>query len=369
MRAAALIVLLGSWPAVASADAGADSGRLGSVAATCTERWPEGKPRPKLEERFPEKGTSGWAATLEVVVEHGKGETVLPNGFRIELESDAARALERAGFALPDPEGGAGPSIEVVASGESAKSTVKVPVVALPPKPGRNVMELPPLPIAIARASGEIVTLCTAPHSIVVEDPIANTPDAKPKDNPPPRPQPEVWTAAQQVALAALIALVVGALLAWVIGRWRARPKPAAPPPPPRPPWEVAIEELGDLRARELIKNERFTEHYDLVSHIVRKYCGDRYGFDGLESTTREMMSVLRRVVPAIPVLAEIEESLRHADLVKFARLTPTGDECKEALGRAEEIVRRTVPLMTEPPPLPPASRTEPRAGEGAGAR
>lgn len=126
------------------------------------------------------------------------------------------------------------------------------------------------------------------------------------------------------------------------------------------------MEELGDLRARELIQSERFSEHYDLVSHILRKYCGDRYGFDGLESTTREMMSVLRRVIPPITVLAEIEESLRHADLVKFARLTPTADECKEALERAEGIVRRTVPLLTEPPPLPPVGPTDPRTGDGA---
>ncbi|MBK9000504.1 MAG: hypothetical protein IPM35_32695 [Myxococcales bacterium] len=368
MRARRLLWALCAWSSHALADAG--TGAPERVTATCIERWPEGKPRPKLEERFPEKGTSGWAATLEVVVEHGKGETVLPNGFRIELESDAARALERAGFAIPDADGGAGPSIQVTPSGDTAKSTVKVPVVALPPKPGRSVLELPPLPIAIARASGEVVTLCTAPHSIVIDDPIASTPDAQPKDNPPPRPEREVWTAAKQVTLAALVALLVGALVAWLIGRWRARPKPVPPPPPPRPPWEVAFEELGDLRARELIKNERYAEHYARVSHIVRKYCGDRYGFDGLESTTREMMSVLRRVVPPIVVLPEIEASLRHADLVKFARLTPSAEECEEALARAEQIVRRTVPLITEPPLPPPGAAPPPppaaQPGQGA---
>jgi len=370
VRARRLLWLAGAWSAPALADAGAsDAGPeagLGRVTATCVERWPEGKPRPKMQERFPERGTSGWAAMLEVVVEHGKGESVLPHGFRIELDSDAARALEGAGFALPDVDGGAGPTLAVATAGDAAKSTLKIPVVALPPKPGRNVLELPPLPIAIARASGEIVTLCTAPHSIVVEDPIASTPNAEPKDNPPARPQREVWTAAKQVALASLIALLVGALVAWLIGRWRARPKPLPPPPPPRPPWEVALEELGDLRARELIKNERYSEHYAKVSHIVRKYCGDRYGFDGLESTTREMMSVLKRVVPSIPVLAEIEASLRHADLVKFARLTPTGEECSEALERAEQIVRRTVPLITEPPAPPPGNVPPPEVREGA---
>jgi hypothetical protein len=343
-------------------DAGADAEARGRVTSTCTERVPENKPRPALSETFPDRGTSGWAATLEVEVEHGKGESVLPSGFHLQLDGDAARALERAGFALPDPDGGAGPSVESKIDGERAKSTVRIPVVLLPDKPGRNTLELPPLPIAIARASGELITVCTAPHRILVEDPIASTPDAKPKDNPPPRPQREVWTAAKQVALATLIALVVGAIVAWLLGRWLRRPKPVPPPPPPRPPWEIALEELFDLRAAELVKNQRYVEHFDRVSYIVRKYCGDRYGFDGLESTTREMLSVLRRVVPPIAVLDEIEHFLRRADLVKFARLTPTGDECNEALERAETIVRRTIPWTMDPMPVPDATPPGPPA-------
>jgi hypothetical protein len=136
------------------------------------------------------------------------------------------------------------------------------------------------------------------------------------------------------------------------------------PPPPPRPPWEVAIEDLLDVRHAELVQNGRHVEHYDRVSYIVRRYCGDRYGFDGLESTTREMLSVLRRVVPPIPVLDEIERFLRHADLVKFARLTPTTEECNQALERGEEIVRRTVPFVTGPMPPPPSAAVPPAPPE-----
>jgi hypothetical protein len=332
------------------------------VTGTCTERIPEGKERPKMQEKFPDKGLTGYALTLELVVEHGKGETVLPSGFRVQLDSDANKALGRAGFALPDPDGGAGPSIELSPNGDQVKSTVKIPVVALPPKPGRSELELPPLPVAIARASGELITLCTTPHKITVEDPIANTPDPMPRENPPPRPQRELWNTAKQVAIASLIALVVGALVAWLIGRWRRRPKAVPPPPPPRPPWEVALEELNDLRQAELVKSERYVEHFDRVSHIVRKYCGDRYGFDGLESTTREMVGILRRVVPPISVLDSIEKFLREADLVKFAKLTPQADECTSALESAEQIVTKTIPYRPPPPPADaPVDATPPK--------
>lgn len=359
MRALAVLLLVLLTSGVArAADAGA------SVSG-CVEHVPPGKPRPELTEKFPDKGLAGHAAVLEVVVEHGKGESVLPHGLRLQLGGDEAKQLEAAKFALPDADGGAGPTLDVEEQGDRARTTVRLPVVPLPDAPGLQQMTLPPLPIAISRASGELVTVCTKPHPISVDEPIADTPDAKPKHNPPARRQLEEWTTLKHVTYAALIALLVGALVAWLVGRWMRRPKPAAPPPPPRPPWEVAIEELEDVRRAELVQNERFVEHFDRVSHIVRQYCGDRYGFDGLESTTREMLSVLRRVVPPIPVLDVIEAFLRQADLVKFARLTPSAEECAEALARGETIVRRTIPepILAAPPRVPPIPGARPDAG------
>ncbi len=328
----------------------------GTVTGSCIEHLPPGKQHPKLSEKFQSRGVAGHVATLEVTVEHGKGETVLPNGFHLQLGSDAEHALERAGFALPDPDGGAGPTLKTKVSGQHATTTVKIPLVPLPTKPGRQKLSLPPLPIAIARASGEVITLCTRPHEITVEDPTGNTPHAKPHPNPKPRRQMEEWTTARNVTYAALIALVVGALVAWLLGRWLRRPRPEPPPPPPRPPWETALEELFDIRHAGLITEQRFSEHFDRVSHTVRKYLGDRYGFDGLESTTREILTFIGRVMPAVSVMPEIEVFLREADLVKFARLTPTEQDCETALARGEHIVHSTIPPLTTGP------------GRGAGA-
>jgi hypothetical protein len=361
-RALSIAAAVALGAPAARADAGADT-RPSTLG--CVEHVPAGKPRPDLAERFPDKGLAGHVALLVVEVEHGKGESVLPHGLRLQLGSDEARALERAGFALPEPDGGAAPNLDSKPAGDRVKTTLQIPVVPLPEQAGVQQMTLPPLPIAISRASGELLTLCTKSHSIAVDEPIADAPDAKPKHNPAGRRQLEEWTTLKHVTYAALIALLVGALVAWILSRWLRRPKPAPPPPPPRPPWEVALEELQDLRRAELIENARFVEHYDRVSYIVRKYAGERYGFDGLESTTREMLSVLRRVVPPIPVLEAIEAFLRHADLVKFARLTPTADECNEALARGQQIVERTVPIpiLPERPP-PPANAPRPDVGQ-----
>src|SRR5262249_7654751 len=143
-----------------------------------------------------------YAAELRLVVTHGKGETVLPEGFHLQSGSEAAKELEKAGFAVPDPDGGAGPRIGVgPGEGGTAVTTLVIPVVLLPPKAGRNVLVLPPLPIAVARANNDYVTICTAPHSIQVEDPIANELDPKVKPNPPGRPQREDWPLARDLAV------------------------------------------------------------------------------------------------------------------------------------------------------------------------
>ncbi len=153
---------------------------------------------------------SGYAATLHVVVSHGKGETVLPRGLELQSESDAARALKSAGFALPDQDGGGAArlsSADVDAKSGRRQTTLDLPLVALPSGPGRHTLTLPPLPVAIARASSDVVTLCTKEHTIVVEDPTASTPDAKPRPNPPPRVQREEWVALER----GLVWLVLGA--------------------------------------------------------------------------------------------------------------------------------------------------------------
>ena len=148
--------------------------------------------------------------------------------------------------------------------------------------------------------------------------------------------------------------------------KWRRRPRPVPAPPPPRPPWEVALEELFDIRNAGYIREQRFAEYFDRVSDTVRTYLGARYGFDGLECTTRETLSMLRRVEPAIHVLSDIEGFLRQADL-SSARLTPTEAECEIALERGEHVVRMTLPelpraIPTTPPspPPPPGPSAEP---------
>ena len=148
--------------------------------------------------------------------------------------------------------------------------------------------------------------------------------------------------------LVTLVTLLGGALLAVVLAplvrRLRRGRGPEPPPPPPRPANEVALERLAWLEQAELPADERYAGAVD----ALREYLGGRYEFDGLESTTAELMEELAaRDVDGV-AHAEVQSILDDADLVKFAKLVPSGDEARALIVRVREIV---VATWREAPP------------------
>ena len=193
-------------------------------------------------------------------------------------------------------------------------------------------------------------------HFVTVEDPIASADEPKPMANPPPRQQREEWTALRNTLIAVGAGALIGAIAVWLLRRWSRRPKPAAPPAPPRPPWEVALERLHEIKHAGLIETARLGEFVDRVSDALRAYLGARYGFDGLESTTDEIVSVLGRAPLGSANMVEIAEFLQVCDLVKFANMTPSAEECAAVLASAEHIVRATMPAPQAPDDARPAT-------------
>ena len=340
-----------------------DAGAAADIGG-CVESVPKGAQRPLVSDTFPPRGTSGWAATLSITVRHCKGERVLPAGLDLGAAVEAKKYLRKAGFTIPDQDGGAAAHLWTEPDDKARSLSVthiELPLLVLPDKPGRSSLELPPLPVAVARSNGEIATVCTHPHLITVEDPTANTPQATPKLNPPPRPQREEWTALKKALLWGSLGLIAGALLAYFGYRQLTKPKPPEPPPPPRPPWEIALEKLDEVRHAGLLDARREADYFDRVSDAVRGYLGARFGFDGLESTSDEILTALKKQAggfvrldaaeadpsapaPGVP-LDEVRRFLGDCDLVKFANLKPSPDQCASALTSGEHIVRATMPF------------------------
>lgn len=341
----------------------ADAGVLESIHG-CVPSLAKGAARPVVSEDFPRHGVSGWVATLTLTIRHGKGEHVLPTGMAIQRGSDAEKELQKAGFAFPEQDGGTGATTVIVLPEdkdhpEIVTTALEMPVLLLPEKPGRSVLTLPPLPVAVARANGEVSTVCTHLHTITVDDPISEVPDPEPRPNPPPRPQREEWREAKIAAIVLALAAVLGVLFGWALHLWRRRPKPVPPPPPPRPAWEVALEKLGAVRRAGYLDEGRADEHCDRVSDALREYLGKTLGFDGLERTTDEIARELGRSGLPDAEKAKVLGVLRECDLVKFAKFVPDGPTCLGFLDTAEAHVKRTMPR--------PGSRPE-RAALAGGA-
>ncbi len=330
--------------ATASEDGGAGtSADGGAVVVSCVENVPAGATRPDVVEIVPERGLSGYAVNYVVIVGHGKGETVLPEGFRVRNDSDTGRAMEAAGFVVPDQDGGSPASITREEKANGATTRITIPIVPLPPEAGRSDMIIPSLPIAVQRASNQFMTVCTAPRRIRIEDPTANEADPKVKPNPPPRSQREEWVLAKQVSIGVAIGVVLALIGAWIYLWYKRRPKPVKVVPR-KLPWIQAFEELAEIRESDLLEQNKGDIYYERVSNTVRKYLGARYGFDGLERTTDEMKSILRRIKPPIEGFSEIIRFLEDSDLVKFARFTPSESDCRAALARGQSIVHMTMP-------------------------
>jgi hypothetical protein len=187
-----------------------------------------------------------------------------------------------------------------------------------------------------------------------------------PKPNPPARSQRELWTLARDLTWGLLLGAAIAALVTWLVLRWMRRPRPVPPPPPPRPPWELALEELDGIRAAALVSAGLLPEHFDRVSDAVRRYLGLRYGFDGIESTTDEVVQSLRAAQPPIPCFSTVVTLLQESDLVKFARMTPSPQDCDAVLTTAEQIIRDTMPGAAPVAEAPTSRPEHPYRPEGA---
>jgi hypothetical protein len=108
---------------------------------------------------------------------------------------------------------------------------------------------------------------------------------------------------------------------------------------------EFALERLWALRTEAPWARGRGRAAIFTLSEIVRAYLGSRLQFNALDLTSEEFIAELhRRRLIGLDLAALIEE-VRWEDLVKFARLEPTAEECLRGVDIAESLIRHTRPL------------------------
>jgi hypothetical protein len=222
---------------------------------------------------------------------------------------------------------------------------------------------LPALRVRVLTATGNLGFVSVPARNVRVTSAIGNEPNAAPK----PPPEPVVVMEDDFTLLylgGGLLAAVLIALAAWWLSLWWARRKLAAlPPPPPKPPWDIANGKLAALSRSlpEAAAEARLPAWYDAVSDTVREYLGARYRFEGLESTTDEILAWAKKAGPRGLALGDLATLLGEADLAKFAKYAPTEADGHALLDKAARLVRDTTPVAA-PAPAETTRPSTPRA-------
>ena len=146
-----------------------------------------------------------------------------------------------------------------------------------------------------------------------------------------------------------LLALLLAAalLVLWIR---RSRTRARAPEALPETLYDdLALERLAALRAQAPWGRGGGRAAIFTLSEIVRAYLGARLQFNALDLTSEEFVAELRRRRLIGLDLADLIEEVRWEDLVKFAKLEPTTEECLRGVDRAELLIRHTRPLRSVP--------------------
>jgi hypothetical protein len=121
----------------------------------------------------------------------------------------------------------------------------------------------------------------------------------------------------------AAAAFAVIAALAVMIRYLRRRKKGEMEPIDLREPWEIAFEKLAMLKEKRYLDKGEYKQYYFELTELARELLGRIYRLDVLEMTTDEFVEHFADVELPGGMYSAVEGFLRHADLVKFAKLVP----------------------------------------------
>ncbi len=156
------------------------------------------------------------------------------------------------------------------------------------------------------------------------------------------RREPVHWT---DYWLEALCVALFVSLVVWYFRRKKTPPPvlpSTPPPPPPTPVHELILEQLAALERQKLWKQGQVVQFYAELSLIVRTYLERRFGVAALESTTREILPMLKNTDFPSGQSEALRNLLQEADMAKYADRLPPEQSCENAIAAARRLVIAT---------------------------
>lgn len=174
----------------------------------------------------------------------------------------------------------------------------------------------------------------------------------------PPAHLPLPWTLVVLLGMLALAAAVgLGILVHWAWRKWRAS-RAKRNQGPPLSEDEQALLELDRLLKEGLIQKARYKPYYYRASDILKKYLGERYDFDAVESTSHEIVTRMEdQRLAEDRVVDRIEKLFEKLDLVKFTDAIPSLEDSQQAVEEISSLVKSTRKIRVVTPAGGPGAR------------
>lgn len=202
--------------------------------------------------------------------------------------------------------------------------------------------EIPPLTVLYQDSlgnGGEVVTSAITVEVLSHFDPaldsLAPDPMREPIDNP--LQISGLYQSRDWMWYAGGAALISALALGWYF--LRRREKEAQEALDTRPPWEKAFERLAALRNTSLIAEERYKEYYSELTESLREFLGRICQIPALDMTTNELLSSLGDNTLVMGHQEKLADVLTRADIVKFARATPSPEQPSQDFDSSYEMI------------------------------
>ncbi|MDD4820000.1 MAG: BatD family protein [Flavobacteriales bacterium] len=144
------------------------------------------------------------------------------------------------------------------------------------------------------------------------------------------------------------IALVILALIAWEVYRLIKRRRLAKIAPEMLlSPYERAKYRLNRLDSAKYIEKGQVKEFYVGLTDVIRLYLDEQFGLPAPESTSAEILADMKKLKLSKEQYRQMREFLTDADLVKFAKMFPSGEDNERYRLYTETIIDTLRPVET----------------------
>jgi hypothetical protein len=114
------------------------------------------------------------------------------------------------------------------------------------------------------------------------------------------------------------------------------------------PPYELAIQQLNELRTQKLAELGQEKEYYTRLTDILRQYLDGRFGINAMEMSSTQILYSIKHNDETKMSTEQIQQILEIADFVKFAKVRPLPDDNIKTFNSALDFVEATKPAPVE---------------------